>query len=287
SEGWREYEWRWRLAASPPRRLPAPAWQGEAGEGRTLLLHAEQGLGDTLQFIRYLPLAAARGFRVVAEVQEPLVRLVAASFPEAAVIPRDTAALPPFDLHAPLMSLPALFNTTLETVPAAIPYLRPPADMAARPVPGNGLRIGISWGGDPRHNNDSRRSIPLKRLLPALNGADVSLFSLQKGPKADELAGVEGVTDLGAGFDDLADTAAALAGLDLVISVDTAIAHLAGALGRPVWILLPFAPDWRWLLGVEASPWYPTARLFRQPAPGAWDAVLSQLSASLSTLPRP
>lgn len=294
TEGWREYEWRWRLAECPPRRLERPLWGGEPLAGRTILLHAEQGLGDTLQFVRYLPMVAARGGRIVLECQPPLRRLLAANFPDAAVVAAGDS-LPDFDVHLPLLSLPGVFGTTLDSIPAAVPYLHAPAEAPGgagplpsrlRPQPGS-QAVGLVWGGDPAHRNDRQRSLDTAALRTLLATPGVTFFSLQKGERAqilDKLRPEFGVIDCAPAIGDFADTAALIAQLDLVITVDTSVAHLAGALGRRVCIMLPFAPDWRWLLDRRDSPWYPTATLFRQGAPGDWTTVVGRIAEHLQDI---
>jgi len=290
AEGWREHEWRWRRKHQPPRSFPQPLWKGEPIAGRTILLHNEQGVGDTLQFVRYAPLVAAQGARVLVQVQRPLARLVRASLDGGIEVLAEGDLLPPFDLHAPLLSLPLAFATTLETVPARIPYLKADAAAAARwrsrigPLPG--LKIGLVWAGNAQHKNDRNRSIALERLMPLVDEVKARWFSLQVGERAGDLARVASgrINNLADRFTDFAETAAAIDNLDLVISVDTAVAHLAGALGKPAWVLLPAVPDWRWLLVRSDNPWYPTARLFRQPARGDWDSVMQALRAALHEL---
>jgi len=287
TQGWREYEWRWRLAECPPRQFDRPLWSGEPLDGRTILLHAEQGLGDTLQFVRYLPMVAARGGRIVLECQPSLCRLLAASFPDAAVVAAGDP-LPAFDVHLPLLSLPGVFGTTLDTIPASVPYLRVPDGIGSATgpfVPRRGApAVGLVWGGDPAHRNDRQRSLDTGALRALLATPGVAFVSLQKGERArvlDRLGPEFGVIDRAADLGDFADTAAAMAQLDLVVTVDTSVAHLAGALGRPVCVMLPFAPDWRWLLDRRDSPWYPTATLFRQEAPGDWLAVVGRIARHL------
>lgn len=286
-EGWREYEWRWRRPdmLDQAREFLQPPWMGQPLDGETVLLHAEQGLGDSLQFIRYAPLVAARGGRVVIETHPELARLFARAAGIERIVLRG-GPLPPFDFHAPLLSLPRLFGTTLETIPADIPYLT--ADPAARAgwrerlasLPGR--RIGVVWAGSPTHANDRRRSASLADLAPlaALGGA-AGFVSLQKGFEPGGAAPFPlNVFPLG----DFADTAALVSELDLVVAVDTAVAHLAGALGRPGFVLLPYAADWRWLRHRADSPWYPTLRLFRQPRRGDWVAVLRDVAAAIAAM---
>jgi tetratricopeptide (TPR) repeat protein len=287
AEGWREHEWRWRRKQQPPRNYPQPLWRGEALEGRTILLHAEQGMGDTMQFLRYVPLVAARGGRVALQVQESLLRLAQVSFGHCASVHSDADVLPTFELHSPLLSLPLAFGTTLDTIPADIPYLKVDEAAAARwrerLAGAPGLKIGLVWAGNPQHQNDRNRSIAFERLAPLFGAAGVSWFSLQVGERKTDLARLPAgrIRDISGELADFADTAAAIANLDLVIAVDTAPAHLAAALGKPVWILVPFVPDWRWMLGRDDSPYYPSARLFRQPARGDWDSVLLRVRRTL------
>lgn len=284
--GWEAFEWRWR-------RFPGQPWSGEPLAGRTLLLHAEQGFGDTIQFARYAPLAAERGGRVLLEVPRPLVRLLKQSLPEAVRVIPKTDSPPHHDLHCPLMSLPRAFGTALDSIPAALPYLRAdPEDAAAwreRLAGPPGLRVGLVWAGNPNHRNDRNRSLPPDRLAPLAAVPGLRLIGLQTGDARNALPSPlrDRVEDVMDAVRDFADTAALLANLDLVIAVDTAIVHLAGALGRPAWVLLPYAPDWRWLLGRADTPWYPSLRLFRQPRPGDWSAVAGTVAALLRAVKRP
>jgi tetratricopeptide (TPR) repeat protein len=289
AEGWEALEHRWEATQHRGRARHAdlPLWGGEDLAGRTILLHAEEGFGDSIHFARYVPLVAARGGRVLLETYAPLVRLFAGLGGVARlVIPGD--ALPKADLQCPLQSLPRAFDTRLETIPVDVPYLRPDAStlhqwQARLEVPG--LRVGLVWAGSPTHGKDRERSIAFAQLAPLWLVSGIRWFSLQIGTRAADLATAPPglVTDLSPGLTDLAETAAALCNLDLLITVDTSVAHLGGALGRPVWLLLPQTPDWRWLLGRDDSPWYPTMRLFRQPHPGDWNAVVLQVAAALCT----
>ncbi|CAO3406803.1 tetratricopeptide repeat protein [Azospirillum largimobile] len=288
--GWPELEWRRHddRAEPPWRRFSQPAWRGEALEGRTILLYAEQGLGDTLQFLRYVPLVAARGGRVVLEVQPSLLPLAAGVEGPAQVIARGDP-LPPFDLECPLMSLPRAFGTVVDEVPATVPYLKAdPARVAVwrgRLAPADGLRVGLVWAGNPRFPGDDQRSPRLASLRGLFDVPGCRFYGLQMGPGREDLAGAalpDRFTDLGPEICDFADTAAILANLDLVISSCTGPAHLAGALGVPLWVALPFSADWRWMTGRDDSPWYPTARLFRQPAPGDWRSVAGRMAAELA-----
>ncbi|MGH7120658.1 MAG: tetratricopeptide repeat protein [Acetobacteraceae bacterium] len=289
ARGWEKYEARKgydrfaRLYPDPE----GPIWQGEALNGRTILVHAEQGLGDTIQFARYLPLLAARGAKVVLACDAMLVPLMAmqpaALMPElTAVIARGTAS-PGYDCWVNQMSLPYRFATRLETIPAPSQYLAWNARRAQRfaeRLPA-GLRMGLAWAGNPQHSNDRRRSMPCTALAALLETRGVSFVSLQVGPRARDAAELPGLIDLTPEIRDFADTAALIATLDLVITVDTSVAHCAAALGKETWVMLPHAPDWRWLTEREDSPWYPSVRLFRQPEPGAWEAVVANVAGRL------
>ena len=291
--GWQEYEWRWRQASWAPKRrqFAAPLWLGhEPLAGRTILLHAEQGYGDTLQFVRYAREVAALGATVLLEVQPPLKPLLADLTGVAQIFARGEP-LPWFEWHCPLMSLPLAFGTSLETIPCGIPYLKAPESRLRHwrgcLGPPRSLRVGIAWGGSPAHKNDHNRSIGLARLGALLSTPAVEFVSIQRelsGPESAALSGNRNVLHVGAELRDFADTAAVISLMDLVVSVDTSVAHLAGALGRPVWVLLPFTPDFRWLLEREDSPWYPTARLFRQPRHGDWESVLERVRDELELL---
>ncbi|MBP2316833.1 tetratricopeptide repeat protein [Azospirillum soli] len=277
-EAWAEYEWRWRRPGTPVEHRGAPLWDGGPLHGRTLLLVCEQGLGDTLQFLRYVPFPKEPGGPVILRCQAELMRLLE-GHPGIDRIVATQDPLPPFDVQSSLMSLPGLFGTTVGSIPDAVPYLRVPE---GRPeLPEGGFRVGLVWGSSP---TDPSRSCPLAALTRLGRIADLRVFSLQKGPHAGQLAETPCtgfITDLSERIGDMADTAAFLEEMDLVVTVDTSVAHLAGALGRPTWILLPHLADWRWLLDRDDSPWYPTARLFRQTAPGDWDGVAARLEEAL------
>ncbi|WP_342730470.1 tetratricopeptide repeat protein [Bradyrhizobium sp. B117] len=289
-EGWREYEWRWKQAKKKPhlRGFSQPLWGGEDIGDRVLLLHAEQGMGDTLQFVRFVP-AIAAGRRVVLEVQRALLPLLApllAELPGLQSIVALGDPLPPFDLHCPLLSLPRALGTTLDTIPREVPYLRAdPQHVAAwrqRVGQLDGLRVGLVWAGNQTMSGDRRRSVSLDRFSELADLPGVSFVSLQKGPAASQspppgLVLHDWTDDL----HDFGETAALIEALDLVIGVDTAVVHLAGALGRPVWLLNRFDRCWRWLLNRDDSPWYPTLRQFRQPQPGDWGSVLEDVRAEL------
>jgi Tfp pilus assembly protein PilF len=290
-QGWEEHEWRWRCKDFPsaPRNFAQPQWDGRELEGRTLLLHTEQGLGDAIQFVRYVPLAAQRGGKIIIECQAELQRLFQTMDERCQIVPRGQP-LPGFDLHCPLLSLPRVFRTTLANVPKEAPYLHADAEDAGRwenRLADDSLivKVGLAWAGSPTHKNDRNRSIKLARLAPLGQVPGARFFSLQKGEAAAEAktppTGME-LVDWTEELKDFADTAALIANLDLVIAVDTAVVHLAGAMGKPVWTLSPYVSDWRWLLDRDDSPWYPTMRLFRQPARGDWDSVITRVADALS-----
>ena len=295
-EGWREYEWRWKseLLRRDFRVFAQPEWQGETGEGRTLLIHAEQGFGDTLQFCRYVPLIKERGFHVVMEVPPPLKRIIQ-SLDGVEKVVTSGDVLPPFDLHSPMMSLPLAFHTTVETIPAKLPYLSPdPADLTkwrdrVAALANDVLKVGLVWAGSSRAHlrapdliaTDQKRSVAPEVMAPLMDVPNVQFFSLQKeGTRAPD---VFHLIDWMEDCHDFADTAALIMNLDLVISVDTAVAHLAGALGKPVWLLNRFNSCWRWLVERDNSPWYPgTLRLFNQKEMGNWDEVVIRVRAALA-----
>jgi tetratricopeptide (TPR) repeat protein len=283
-EGWREYEWRFAVARYD-RKFDQPSWSGEPLGGRSVLIHAEQGFGDTLQFVRYVPTVADRDGRVVLEVPEPLVRLARTVAGVSQVVARGDP-VPAFDCHCPLLSLPLVFKTNLATIPAAVPYLRVPAEASAgwaERIPTTpGPRVGVVWAGT------TVGAIDLRLLQPLWEVDGVSWFSLQAGDRSGDISSFGGanIADLSPWLVDFAETAAAICRLDLVISVDTSVAHLAGALGRPTWLLLRYPPEWRWLLKREDSPWYPTARLFRQRQEGDWPHVAREIAAALAQMAR-
>lgn len=293
AEGWEHYEWRWQTGQLPLPSLSCPRWQGEPLDGRTILLYAEQGHGDTLHFVRYAPLVAQRGGRVILTVQPGLVRLLE-RLPGIASVHASNDPLPAFDVQAPLLSLPRIFGTTLETIPAKEAYLAAdPADVKSwqrrNPIHG-GVRIGLVWSGDPRphllHANatDQRRSMKLAQMAPLAAAHGAVFFSVQKGKAGEQArtppAGMI-VVDLMDEVHDFADTAALIATLDLVICVDTSVAHLVGALGKPVWLLSRFDGCWRWLTNRHTTPWYPSMRLFHQTEPGDWTPVMARVAEAL------
>jgi Tfp pilus assembly protein PilF len=292
-QGWPQYEWRRKVKrlAAAQFDFPQAIWDGSNLSGKRILLHAEQGLGDTIHFVRYVPLVATRGGGIILASQKelaPLLRRMPGI--EQLITPDDP--LPPFDVHCPLPSLPGVFHTTLENLPRQIPYLSPdPAEVETwksklRMEPADRrLKVGIAWAGRPQHSNDHNRSISVDLLRPVIEQQAVARFiSLQKGTATSQLRdlppGVE-VLDVSQDLTDFAQTGALLANLDLVITVDTSVAHLAGAMGVEVWVLIPVNPDWRWMLGREDSPWYPTMRLFRQQRFGSWDQPIDRLAKAL------
>ena len=289
--GWEEYEWRWKCRdfPSPPRNFPQPQWDGRKLETHTLLLHTEQGLGDAIQFIRFLPLVAERCGRIIIECQADLQRLFRTTAGNCQIV-AGGEPLPRFDFHCPLLSLPRILGTNLANIPHSMPYLRADAVDAKRWQQrmadySKNAKVGLVWAGSPGHKNDRNRSIKLATFAPLGQVLGVHFFSLQKGEAAADCktppSGMK-IVDWTQELNDFADTAALIVNLDLVIAADTAVAHLAGALGKPVWILLPFVPDWRWPLEREDSPWYPSMRLFRQPRRGDWDSVITRVADALS-----
>lgn len=291
-EGWTRYEARWQVKSLrlTPYCNDRPWLGSESIEGKVVLLHAEQGYGDSIQFCRYAPLVTAQGARVVLGVPGALRKLMLTLDGVEEVVAQ--TPLPAFDCHCPLLSLPMALGTRLDTIPATVAYLR--GDPATREVWNARLgrraapRVGLVWSGRPTHTNDANRSVPLRDLLP-LTGCEAQWVSLQKDIRASDVPAVAGLRDLqrfGEELTDFADAAALLSELDLLITVDTAMAHLAGALGIPVWILLPHVADWRWLQERADSPWYPTARLFRQPQPGEWGSVIERVAAELRSFIR-
>ena len=277
--GFAEYEWR-KLHDRFRRdfvNLPGPIWTSDDPEGRTILVHAEQGLGDTIQFARYLPLIAARGGRAVLACERPLLPLLA-NLPGVQVVAKDEP-LPRYDAWIDQMSLPHVFATRPDTIPSASGYLRADPDRVARwaaRLP-RARKVGVTWAGNPAHSNDCRRSLPPEAVSRLLRLGESSVVNLQIGSRASEV----GLPDFTSLLTDYAETAALVANLDLVLTVDTSVAHVAGALGVPCWVMLPFAPDWRWMLGRNDTPWYDSVRLFRQPRTGDWDGVLDAIGDAL------
>jgi cytochrome c-type biogenesis protein CcmH/NrfG len=293
-EGWAEYEWRLKLKerALPRGPLSQPRWDGGDYRGKTVFLLAEQGFGDLIQFVRYVPLVAQRGGRVIVECPAELAGVVRSVAGISQVVPPGAPA--EFDLYCPLLSLPFVFKTGLDSIPASVPYLS--ADRAridpwiSRLIPDEAmLRVGLAWAGSKAFKGDRTRSMSLDQLAPLGNVDGVKFYSLQKGAPAQEAKnppeGLE-LVDLGSELKDFSDTAAVMSLMDLIITTDTSIPHLAGALGRPVWVMLQFAPDWRWLAHRQDSPWYPTMRLFRQAKRGDWAGVVERVREALEAQAR-
>lgn len=289
-QGWQDYESRFQTVETIQQfgrhATDRPRWQGQAIPDQTLLVYAEQGLGDSIQFCRYLPLIKGRVGRLVFECQPPVLGLMQGLAGVDAVVPAGEAV--DHDYQLPLLSLPGILATDFDSIPAAVPYLHADAEHLAKwrdIIAAEGLKVGLVWAGNPRGLNDKRRSLPLSMLAPLAGLQHVTFYSLQKGEAAAQLqqppAGLE-IIDLAPQLEDFADTAAAICQLDVVISVCTAVAHLSGALGRPTWTLLSYPADWRWFLDRDDSPWYPSMRLFRQSEVGAWTPVLERVAAALA-----
>jgi Flp pilus assembly protein TadD len=295
TEGWKEFEWRrktdWHTSAYPHRH-PKPRWNGASFFGKRLLVHCEQGLGDCLQFARYLPMVKSLGGTVIFEAWRPLHGLLKEfdEIDELVELSFEKKTEAQFDLYTSVLDLPGIFGTTEETIPSSVPYLH--ADKVKtqywrEKLAGPDFNVGIVWAGSSRHPNDRNRSCRLEDFSPLAQIKDVRLYGLQKGKAAqqvDELASKVSIENLAEHFADFTDAAAAIENLDLIISVDTAALHLAGAMGKPVWALLAFAPDWRWMLGRTDSPWYPTMRLFRQKKWGDWNSVFEACAKQLQVL---
>jgi tetratricopeptide (TPR) repeat protein len=298
-EGFAEYEWRKYVRnAAPVPNLPMPQWKGEELNGKTILLYPEQGLGDVIQFVRYIPMIVQRGGCVVVACPPTLRRILEPSFPMAQFIDF-SGKFPPIDVQCSIISLPLAFGTDLNSIPASVPYLKTDPALilhwSARLGERDGRpRVGIVWAGNPAHYNDRNRSIALSELDPLLKKVtstvsippqtvDVTFFSLQKERRPGEVLPAH-MTDFTAELSDFADTAALISNLDFVITVDTSVAHLAGAIAKPTWVLLPFVTDWRWLLDRDDSPWYPTLRLFRQTKLASWREPVEQVVRALADL---
>jgi FKBP-type peptidyl-prolyl cis-trans isomerase 2/lipoprotein NlpI len=291
-DGWKAYEKRWELKDVMVKpRFEQPEWDDQRIDGLTILLYAEQGLGDTIQFVRYVPFVAERGAKVIVECQKELVSLLTNTAGVSQVVAKGEQ-YPDFDIHYPLLSLPLRFGTTAGTIPSKIPYINtnPALVQKWRSKIGSDnspVKVGLVWAGNPKLKFGHSRSCSLGAFAPLADRDDVSFYSLQVGDASgqakDAPAGMQ-LVDYTGEIKDFADTAAFIQNLDLIISVDTAAAHLAGALGKPVWTLLPFVADWRWMLEREDSPWYPTMRLFRQPAPADWESVIVRVKEALQKL---
>jgi len=301
-EGWKELEWRWKCKdfPSPRRNFSQPQWDGSPLQDRTLLIHTEQGFGDSIQFIRYLPLLARHGGKIIIECQPELERIFQTlpKTPDAGFrIVVKGQPLPSFDLHCPLLSLPMVFKTTPQSIPADVPYLFPDPQLVQswrknliapqKPASSTGFNVALAWAGSPDFKGDRTRSLTLDRLSPLRDVRGATFYSIQKDDAARQInhppAGLH-LINLAPQLIDFADTAAALSLMDLVITTDTSVAHLAGALGRPVWVMLQFVPDWRWLVERKDSPWYPSMRLFRQHTPGDWSGVIASVAHALAVL---
>jgi hypothetical protein len=276
------------MPSHPPRNFAQPQWDGSICEpGTQLLLHAEQGIGDTIQFIRYLSLTMSRCPAVIVECQPELQRLLRFNAPGCRVIARGET-LPPFDMHCPLLSLPRVFKTRLDSIPAHLSYLFPEPHLLEgwrkRFAGVKGRKIGLVWAGNRHFKGDRTRSLSLDRLQPIGAVSGICSYSLQKGYASAQIRCPSAkfqLEDLSSQLHDFAETAAAMCALDLIITTDTSVAHLAAALGRPTWLMLQFVPDWRWMLIRDDSPWYPTMRLFRQPSRGDWDSVIRGVADEL------
>ncbi len=285
-DGWREYEWRWKTdhAKKPNHDFEKSLWNGTDLNGKVILLFAEQGLGDTIQFIRYIEEIAKYNCEIIVECQKPLFRLLK-DLPKIAKLIVSGDPTPNFDVCAPLLSLPFILGTTTKSIPSNIPYIFSSAiDSHLDGLKAKHKKIGIVWAGSPTHNNDQNRSIPLSNFLPFASIQGIQLFSLQVGKRKDDLKNIiseADIVDTTKNITDFADTAEIIEQLDLVISVDTAVAHLAGAMGKTTWVLLPFSPDFRWMQNDECTPWYPTMKLFRQKKRGAWFEVFQEVETSL------
>jgi hypothetical protein len=287
-EGFRECEWRWQTSRFTPFRVPHPLWDGRPLRG-TLLVHSEQGAGDAIQFARYLPIAAELCDRLIFFCPENLFSLFGGLPGVAELRGAGTVQMSEFHAYLPLMSLPLVLGTTVDTIPCRIPYLTPEhrsIDLGPSPLPDARLKVGLAWAGSPTHQNDRHRSCRLNDLAPLFEVAGVAFYSLQMGPQAAELreSGCWSgrVVDLGARLGDYADTAAALEQLDLLIAVDTSVLHLAGALGRPAWGMISARSDWRWMLDRDGSPWYPSLRLYRQSRLDDWAEIFRRAAEALA-----
>ena len=290
--GWPEYEWRWNCPGLKMPSYSAPLWRGESLDGKTILLHHEQGLGDTIEFVRYAAVLKELGARrVVVKTQKPLMKLLASSEGIDQLV-CDNAGLPSFDLHVPMLSVPGNLKTTFETIPNQVPYIHPDPELVAqwkqRLAKYDGFKIGFSWQGSPDFHADAQRSIPLRYFAKIAAVPGVRLFNFQKGFGIEQLDALNGEFEVIRFGDELdreagpfMDTAAIMQNLDLVIAPDTSIMHLAGALGVPAWIALSISPDWRWFLNRDDSPWYPSVRLFRQRKLGDWDDVFTRMAEAL------
>ena len=285
TEGFQEYN-QWRAPGIKLRQFRQPEWQGEMIPGGKLFLHTEQGFGDLIQYVRFIPQVRERAAMVILECRPGLKSLFTRCV-GAEVVIAEGENIPPFDYFTSIASLPGILGITLSTIPNQVPYLKVPVTGQLPPASNGQLKVGLVWAGDPAHHNNAARSLRLEQLAPILQVPGMAFYSLQaKLPALDEtyFRSLSNLMDLSSQFESFLETAAVVAGLDLIIAVDTAVAHLAGALAKPVWTLLPFAPDWRWLLDREDTPWYPTMRLFRQKSRGQWQPVISRVAEELGRL---
>ncbi len=295
--GWDEYEWRYQIPGAQPLMPPSftahhkrPQWDGRPLDGQRLLMIGDQGFGDVIMFARYIPWARERCPEAVLACSAEMRPVLEGMFPDLRLMTRWDDC-PEHAAFIPLSGLPRLHGTRLDNIPATVPYLRADPDKARlwrerldAQIPPGLRRVGIAWAGRPTHNNDLNRSISLETLAPVAALDGIALVSIQKGPATSQIAGYAGhapLIDLDKQIGDFTDTMAIIDGLDLLLTVDTAIGHFAGAMGRPAWVMLPYAPDWRWMLGRGDTPWYPTLRLFRHPAPRRWDLLVPEVAAEL------
>ena len=290
AEGWDDYQWRLKTAGTKIQ-LPRdkPWWRGEYFQGKTLLVQSEQGFGDSIQFVRYLPMVKDRGGAVILAEKPELIDLFRDldGIDDLAGVKELEDGAVKYDLYVPLLNLPGIFNTTADNIPARIPYLfakEPKVAYWRNKIATDAFNIGLTWAGNPIHTNDHNRSCDLKNFTPLAEIKNVKLFSLQKGPGIEQIKDWPGDTeliDLGRKFEDFTDTAAAIENMDMVISVDTSVLHLAGAMAKTAWALIPCNSDWRWMMERQDSPWYPTMRLFRQKSPGCWTDVFARVKKEL------
>ena len=293
AKGWDDYQWRLKTAKTKVKLwYDKPWWQGENFQGKTLLVQSEQGFGDSIQFVRYLPMVKDRGTTVILAEKPELIDLFRdlEGIDDLVGIRELTEGDVKYDLYVPLLNLPGIFDTGIDNIPARIPYLsakEPKVVHWGNKIGTDAFKVGIAWAGNPVHTNDHNRSCALKNFTRLAEIKNVTLFSLQKGPGIEQIKNWQGDTELinlGQQFRDFTDTAATIENMDLIISVDTSVIHLAGAMGKPVWTLLPFMPDWRWMMERQDSPWYPTMRLFRQKSPGCWSDVFAGVKKGLQVL---
>ena len=293
AEGWAEAEWRWQTEQFTAFNPPQPRWQGGDIRRQNLLVHTEQGAGDAIQFIRYMPLLAKKCQKLILVAPAHLVPIFETVEGIDLIDTAGDIPLKSFDTYIPLMSLPYIFGTTLDNIPNSFPYIKAPSEnkeelinfIASKHQP-NSKKVGIVWAGNPTHSNDHNRSCKLEDMLPLLELPDITFYSLQVGDRAKDINQLSPelkakVADLTPYLKDYGDTAVAIEQLDLVISVDTSVAHLAGALSRPVWTALCYNPDWRWLIEGDDTPWYPSMKLFRQPQPQDWRSVFTYMAKKL------